>query len=109
MATAHPSMKSVHAEYPDNDEVKEVVLEAVGLSYSGLGDRHVLIMWLNAVTVNQIPVTQITQLTGQAGNYQYYAPLTKIQTFSTLGINKQIGFLAVSATKFYYSPETSSF
>ena len=57
--------------------MKEVTLHAQGLTYSGMGDRHVLLQWNNATTEIG-PVMQIVQLTGQSGNYSYYVPVAQV-------------------------------
>jgi hypothetical protein len=80
MSTPSRFLKSVHVEYPDDNSTKEVYLQAEGLTYSGVGDRHVLLCWLNGVTKDGSNVTQIVQLTGQAGNYSYFAPVAKIRS-----------------------------
>ena len=56
--------------------VKDVYLHAAGKTYSGVGDLHVLILWWDAID-KHVPVSQVVQLTGQAGSYQFYAPITK--------------------------------
>ena len=68
---------SVYDTYLDDDSVKEVTLHAQGLTYSGMGDRHVLLQWNNATT-EMGPVMQIVQLTGQSGNYSYYGPVAQV-------------------------------
>ncbi len=78
MALPPRFMTSVYDTYPDDDSVKEVTLHAHGLTYSGVGDRHVLIQWNNATTETG-PVMQIVQLTGQSGNYSYYVPVAKLE------------------------------
>ncbi|KAF5310211.1 hypothetical protein D9619_010471 [Psilocybe cf. subviscida] len=74
-------MSSLHEKYSDDDTTKELFIQADGLrDYPGFGDRHVLIYWYNNAAPstpenNGQPAIQITQLTGQAGNYAYYAPV----------------------------------
>ena len=71
MALPPRFLNSVYDVHPDDDSMKEVTLHAKGLTYSGMGDRHVLLQWNNATTEIG-PVMQIIQLTGQSGNYSYY-------------------------------------
>ena len=78
-------MLSRHEDYPDDEETKDVYLQAHGLAeYPGFGDRHVLIHWRNRRAGsaadtdhddNGVVLLQVIQLTGQAGNYSYYAPV----------------------------------
>ncbi|KAG2350862.1 hypothetical protein BDR05DRAFT_954984 [Suillus weaverae] len=60
-------LSSVHADYPDDDSVKEVTLRAAGFEIHS--DRHALLQWLNG-TKDDVPVTKIVQLTCQAGYYE---------------------------------------
>ena len=76
-------MNSVYNTYPDDDSVKEVILHADGLSYSGMGDRHVLLQWNNVTTETDL-VTQIVQLTGQSSNHSYYVPVAKLHSTQTM-------------------------
>ncbi|THH31216.1 hypothetical protein EUX98_g2975 [Antrodiella citrinella] len=36
-------MNDVYDSFPDDDTVKKVQLQAAGLSYLGVGDRHVVV------------------------------------------------------------------
>ena len=81
-------LNSVYNMYPDNNSVKEVILHARGLTYSGMGDCHVLLQWNNATTEMGL-VTQIVQLTGQSGNYSYYVPVAKLRSAQTM-LNNQL-------------------
>ena len=67
--------------------MKEVILHAQGLTYSGVGDRHVLLQWNIATTAMGL-VTQIVQLTGQSGNYSYYVPVAKLRSAQTMLSNQ---------------------
>jgi hypothetical protein len=79
-------MNSVYDKYPDDDNTKEIYLQAARLTYAGVGDRHVLLWWLNGVDV-----IQIIQLTGQPGNYGYYAPVAQQYSVeSAVAANLQI-------------------
>lgn len=69
-------MKDEYGEFPDNDLTKVVELMAAGHTHDGYSDRHVSIQWTNGDACGQA-VTQIVQLTGQAGNYAYYAPFAE--------------------------------
>lgn len=82
-------LNSVYDTYPDDDTVKEVTLYAQGLTYSGVGDRHVLLQWINTAAESATGsetdiVTQIVQLTGQSGNYSYYAPVAKFRSLRSM-------------------------
>ena len=77
MALPPRFLNSVYDVHPDDDSMKEVTLHAKGLTYSGMGDRHVLLQWNNATTEIG-PVMQIIQLTGQSGNYSYYVPVAQV-------------------------------
>jgi len=72
--TAPPRfLGNVYDAHSDNDIDNEVFLQVAGLSYS---DRHVLIWRLNASTSDSTSLAaQVIQLSGQAGNYSYYAPV----------------------------------
>ena len=48
MALPPRFLNSVYDVHPDDDSMKEVTLHAKGLTYSGMGDRHVLLQWNNA-------------------------------------------------------------
>jgi hypothetical protein len=77
MALPPRFLNRVYDTYPDDDSVKEVALHAQGITYNGLGSRHVLLQWNNATT-EMGPVMQILQLTGQPGNYSYYVPVAQV-------------------------------
>ncbi|KIK47579.1 hypothetical protein CY34DRAFT_208777, partial [Suillus luteus UH-Slu-Lm8-n1] len=68
------SLSTFHAECLD--DIKEVLLHVTG--FETHFDRLVLLQWLNS-TKDDAPVTQIVQLTGQAGNYDHYAPVVVAQ------------------------------
>jgi hypothetical protein len=80
-------MIGVYDTYPDHDSLKEVILHALGLTYSGMGDRHVVLQWINAETDEGL-VTQMVQLTGQPGNYTYYAPVVRLCSLTTMQTNQ---------------------
>lgn len=78
MTTPPRFLESVYNTYPDDQSTKEVFIQAANLSYSGAGDRHVLIWWSNGgdkTSDTPTPVRQVIQLTGQAGNYSYFYPV----------------------------------
>ena len=62
-----------------------------GLTYIGVGDRHVLLQWNNATT-EMGPLMQIIQLTGQSGNFSYYVPIAQVCSEESM-INNQHFFL----------------
>ena len=88
MALPPRFLNSVYNTYPDDETVKEVTLSAQGLTYSSIGDRHVLLQWNNATT-EMGPVMQIVQLTGQSGNYSYYVPVAQVFSEESM-INNQL-------------------
>ena len=51
---------SVYDEYADNSRDKEVFLQAANLTYSGVGDRHVLIGWSNSDDASGEVVPQLS-------------------------------------------------
>ncbi|KAL5483334.1 hypothetical protein ACEPAI_8565 [Sanghuangporus weigelae] len=86
-------MDSVADEFPDDNSSKNVYVQAEGRTYSGLGDRHVLLWWANG-TYEQgqwknLPTTQILQLTGQSGYYNYYHPVVKKRRIASMEMNQQ--------------------
>ncbi|KAF9512263.1 hypothetical protein BS47DRAFT_1088570 [Hydnum rufescens UP504] len=83
MAAVNRFFGDVYPQHPDDNTVKEVRLQAAGMSYPGYGDRHVLLEWTNRVDDKGQIVTQILQLTGQSGNYSYYAPVAKYRSASS--------------------------
>jgi hypothetical protein len=58
-------------KYPDNDEIKEIFLEADGLEISDPDDRHVVLHWKNGNDETGNRYMQIIHLTGGPGNYQF--------------------------------------
>jgi hypothetical protein len=83
-------MNSVYVEFPDDGITKEIYLQAANLTYSGVGDRHVLIWWLNGTTKDGSEVAQIIQLTGQAGNYSYFVPVANVRSADATTGNLQL-------------------
>ncbi|KAI0063456.1 hypothetical protein BV25DRAFT_1824566 [Artomyces pyxidatus] len=81
-----------YAFYPDNEAIKEVFIQAAGLSYVGHSDRHVVVDWDNTPTRSTADnrVTQIILLTDQAGNHAYYAPLSNTQSRESLKENERV-------------------
>ncbi|KAF8189411.1 hypothetical protein BJ912DRAFT_903566 [Pholiota molesta] len=78
MAAPPRFLESVYDTYPDDQSTKQVFIQAANLSYSGLGDRHVLVWWSNGVDATSdtlMLVRQVIQLTGQPGNYSYFYPV----------------------------------
>ena len=73
-------------QYPDDDSMKEVVLEADGLVALNPDDRHVLLRWTNAIADGN-RYTQIIHLTGGPGNYNFYTPQVKIHSKQSLQAN----------------------
>jgi hypothetical protein len=83
-------INNVYGVYPDDERVKDVFLQAAGQTYSGIGDRHVLLWWSNGIAGDGENVTQVVQLTGQAGNYSYYAPVAKVRSQNSTANNSQM-------------------
>jgi len=73
-------------KYPDDDSIKEVVLEADGLVVVNPDDRHVLLRWTNGVE-DENHYTQIIHLTGGPGNYGFYIPQVKVHSEQSLQAN----------------------
>ena len=73
--------------YPDNDETKEVFLEADGLGISESDDRHVLLHWRNGNDERGTRYVQIIHLTGGPGNYQFLPEQVKAQSHASLERN----------------------
>ncbi|KAI0079412.1 hypothetical protein K474DRAFT_1617748 [Panus rudis PR-1116 ss-1] len=72
-------------QYPDDDSTKEVLLQADGLEFAGIGDRHVLICWANGEdSDNGTRISQIVQLSGGPGNYNFYTPSVQKQSLQSL-------------------------
>lgn len=53
--------------YPDNNDNKQVFLQANGHEHAGDGDRHVLIYWLNSKDNDKLRYAQLIQLSGGPG------------------------------------------
>ena len=93
MAAPPRFLPNVYPTYPDDERVKTVSLRAAGASYSGIGDRHVLIQWSNSTSDADPEPTQILQLSGGVGSYSFFHPyaemhssaVTESNTFYVLG------------------------
>jgi hypothetical protein len=75
-------------QYPDNDETKEIFLQADGLGISDPDDRHVLLHWVNGnddETGGRY--TQIVHLTGGPGNYHFHPEQVKKHSDDSLKKN----------------------
>ncbi|EKM77847.1 hypothetical protein AGABI1DRAFT_130120 [Agaricus bisporus var. burnettii JB137-S8] len=92
MAAPPKAMNNIHDKYPDNDKMKHVFIQADNKAYPGYGDRHVLLWWSNSNDEDNDSnfVTQVIQLTGQAGNYNYYAPVVKPRSPTSTARHLQI-------------------
>jgi hypothetical protein len=76
-AVHHLAINPYGDQYPDDNSIKETVLQADGLLTAGPGvDRHVLLHWINGIDGSR-RYTQIIQLTGGPGNYNFYTPQVK--------------------------------
>jgi len=74
-AARHLFVNPYGDQYPDDDSTKEIVLQADGLVTAGpSADRHVLLRWTNGIDESGRHYTQIIQLTGGPGNYNFYTP-----------------------------------
>ncbi|OBZ71585.1 hypothetical protein A0H81_08974 [Grifola frondosa] len=90
MTTRNRFFNSVHGTHPDDDSIKAVYLQAHGLQWEGLpAHRHVLLWWYNSPN-HENPVIQIIQLTGEAGNYNYYSPVVTSLGAESYNTNLQI-------------------
>lgn len=65
-------------QYPDDNTIKEIVLQADGLVAANPDDRHVLIRWTNGTDDEGNLFTQIIHLSGGPGNYHFHTPQVKI-------------------------------
>jgi hypothetical protein len=76
-------------KYPDDDTTKPIVLQAEGLETATIGDRHVLLRWMNFADDNAgIYASQVLQLTGGPGSYAFNHPSVKLQSKNSFIMNK---------------------
>ncbi|KAF9076570.1 hypothetical protein BDP27DRAFT_1313554 [Rhodocollybia butyracea] len=68
---------NVYSWFPDDNSNKKLCIQAAGLRYTG-GERHVSLIWSNPSTLGTTVVTQIVQLGGQNGMYEYSSPVAKM-------------------------------
>lgn len=80
MAAPPRFLPNVYATHPDDDRVKMVALRAAGTAYTGIGDRHVLIHWVNSADDANTAVVQILQLSGGVGSYRFFHPYAEVQS-----------------------------
>lgn len=70
-------------QFPDDNSVKEIHLEADGKKRPGpKDDRHVLLCWTNGTVGegnDEALYTQVIHLTGGPGTYAFYTPQVKLQ------------------------------
>lgn len=66
-------------QFPDDNSIKEIVLQADGLAMVNTDDRHVLLRWTNGVADDKY-YTQIIHLTGGPGNYSFNTPQVKLHS-----------------------------
>jgi hypothetical protein len=75
-------------QYPDNDETKEIFLQADGLEISDPEDRHVLLHWVNGNDDETgSRYMQIVHLTGGPGNYHFHPEQVKKHSDDSLEKN----------------------
>jgi hypothetical protein len=86
-AARHYTINQYGAQYPDDDSVKRLVLQAEGLTSDLSQDRHVVICWTNAVGQDGTLYTQLIHLTGGPGNYGFHTPQVKSYNSLSLGNN----------------------
>lgn len=79
-------------KYPDNDEIKEIFLEADGLEMSDPDDRHVLLYWKNGNDETGNRYARIIHLTGGPGNYQFISEQVKAESQASLERNTAYSF-----------------
>ena len=72
------------AQYPDDDSIKPVFLQADGKTTVAEGeDRHVLLYWENGSGPDgDLHYIQILQLSGGPGNYNFYPDMMITQSES---------------------------
>ena len=80
MAAPPRFLPNVYATHPYDDRVKTVTLQAAGITYTGIGDRHVLIHWANSADGADPTVMQILQLSGGVGSYRFFHPYAEVQS-----------------------------
>jgi hypothetical protein len=74
-------------QYPDDNSTKEIVLQADGLVTADPGvDRHVLLHWINGIDGSR-RYTQMIQLTGGPGNYNFYTLQVKADSEGSVRCN----------------------
>ena len=79
-------------KYPDNNEPKDIFLQADGLEISDPDDRHVLLYWQNGNDEMGTRYTQIIHLTSGPGNYQFLSEQVKAQSQASLERNTLYNF-----------------
>ena len=80
MAAPPRFLPNVYSTYPDDGRVKTVTLRAAGTSFSGIGDRHVLIQWTNSPDDMDPEAVQILQLSGGVGSYSFFHPYAEMHS-----------------------------
>src|SRR5882762_2972948 len=83
MAAPPKFLMSQHATYPDDDDAKTLSF-SIDDGGADPSEKHVYIMWSNGSTSDGSPVTQLIQLYGNPGSYQFYHPVVKIRRPSSL-------------------------
>ena len=78
--------------YPDNNEPKDIFLQADGLETSDPDDRHVLLYWQNGNDETGTRYTQVIHLTGGPGNYLFLSEQVKAQSRASLERNALYNF-----------------
>ena len=88
----HRAINPFGDKYPDNNEPKEIFLQADGLEISNPDDRHVLLYWQNGNDETGTRCTQVIHLTGGPGNYQFLSEQVKAQFYASSERNASYNF-----------------
>ena len=89
-ARPHSTINPFGDAYKDNDEAKNIFLQAWGLEpeYNDPNTRHVLLRWMNGEDEIGTRYTQIIHLTGHPGNrWEFHSIQVKAQSNDSLKRN----------------------
>lgn len=92
-------LMNIYTHFPDNQRLKEVFVEATGLSFPGYGGRHVMILWNNGdyrqVDGKTNPVYQLVQLSQYSDSSYYFTsfePCCRSANSTDLNYRVSLGF-----------------
>jgi hypothetical protein len=96
MAPPSKYLQNFYNKYSDNNENKEVCLQAAGRTYLGTGDRHVTLLWENGHSEDGAnTIIQLIQLTGGSGNYNFYSPVAESRRNGSISGNNELFSLGI--------------